>query len=88
MFISSIRQVDTGGHITIEELEIENGGELKVIGISDDCIVGYRTSSILEAEQSDELFVCYTKPSLKEYVSKTVATIAWGIFTEGEEERE
>jgi hypothetical protein len=88
MFISTIRQADTGGHITVEELVIENGEDLKLICISDDCIVGYRVSSIFEAEVSDELFVCYNKSSLEEYVSKTVATIAWGIFTKGEEDYE
>lgn len=84
MFISTIQSVDTGGHVKIEELKIENGGDLKVIGVSEDCIVGYSTNSILEAKEEHELFVCYTKKSLEMHVAAVVATIAWGLFTGGE----
>jgi hypothetical protein len=85
MFISSIQSVDTGGHVTVEELVIENGGELKAIGITADSIVGYSADSILEAELEDELFVCNTKNKLDQYVPKTVSSIVWGLFTAGGE---
>jgi hypothetical protein len=85
MYISSMQSVDTGGHVTIEELKVENGGALKAIGITADSIVGYSTDSILEAELGDELFVCNNKHTLDQYVPKIVSLIVWGLFTAGGE---
>ena len=85
MFISSMQTVEAGSQISVEELLIENGGNLKMICVSDDFIVGYSTSSILKAEEDHEIFVCYTRRDLDKHVTFVVATIAWGFFTDGGE---
>ena len=79
MYISFVQTLDTGGHIKIEELLIENGGELKSIGICDEFIVGYRTT-VTESEGDDELFVVSTRKALENELPPIIAMIAWGIF--------
>ncbi|MEQ2529113.1 hypothetical protein WMO40_20780 [Bacillaceae bacterium CLA-AA-H227] len=85
MFISLMKTVEAGSDISVEELHVENGGDVKMICVSQESIVGYSTSSFKVAEEKHELFVCYTKKELEKYVSPVVATIAWGFFTDGGE---
>lgn len=81
MFISAMKTVAIDSDIFAEELFIENGGDLKMIRVSEEFIAGYSASS--KAEKEHELFVCRTKKQLERYVSKVVAIIAWGFFTNG-----
>lgn len=58
MFISTMKTVAIDSDIFAEELFIENGGDLKMIRVSDEFIAGYFASS--KADKEHELFVCRT----------------------------
>jgi len=85
MYISKIHTLDTGGNVFIKELLIEEGGQLKSICISSDCIVGYQ-NSFIDAEFGDDLFLVTTKRDLEKHVPPSIAQIAWGFYEGGKED--
>lgn len=70
MYITRKEELDTGGNIVIDFFHIEGGGDLKGVGISEDCIVGYNVEDFFTADETNELwYVNYDEPlRLKDYL--------------------
>lgn len=70
MNITERNVLDTGGNIQVVELVIEGGGELKTIGISSDCVVGYNCAFIDNEGEDNVLWAAYQISSLPVYLDR------------------